>query len=311
MKSGQINGSVNELITHDGIFHPDEVLATAVLSDLFPEANIFRTRNPGMISAAPGRIVYDVGEAHDPERGLFDHHQTRAPVRPDGTPYSAFGLVWDSWGGSWLRETGVPEDLTAGTFALILDEIVVPTDLVDNGRLMPRASGPLGMTTLFEMIFDFHPRWERCDDSDLDEAFRAALSFAKGALSRRRDAIVARLEAEAFFMKEASRSRAIVLLPCPMPWHGAVGHPDAAQALIVVHPRQDGKWVLTAVSKASGSRDVRLDLPESWAGLTGADLQRVSGVDDAVFCHARRFMAVAASRNGALRMAEIAIRSAA
>ncbi len=40
----------------------------------------------------------------------------------------------------------------------------------------------------------------------------------------------------------------------------------------------------------------RKDLPEAWAGRADAELAEVTGVPDARFCHAGRFMAVAGSR---------------
>lgn len=61
------------------------------------------------------------------------------------------------------------------------------------------------------------------------------------------------------------------------------------------------------MSVEPGSYARRRDLPAAWAGLEGEALAAVTGVPDAVFCHRARFMAVAGSRVGALRMAELAL----
>ena len=53
-----------------------------------------------------------------------------------------------------------------------------------------------------------------------------------------------------------------------------------------------------------------MDLPEAWAGLSGDELREVTGVPDAVFCHKGRFIAVAESGEGALDLADAALRAA-
>jgi uncharacterized UPF0160 family protein len=53
----------------------------------------------------------------------------------------------------------------------------------------------------------------------------------------------------------------------------------------------------------------RKDLPSSWAGLRGAELAKVCGVDDAVFCHNARFIGGAQSLKGAMQMAALAVAS--
>ena len=59
--------------------------------------------------------------------------------------------------------------------------------------------------------------------------------------------------------------------------------------------------------KALGSFENRRDLPAAWGGLEGADLVAVTGVEDAVFCHAKRFLVVARSHHGITRLAELAL----
>ncbi|MDX6722703.1 MAG: hypothetical protein QOD73_1107, partial [Solirubrobacteraceae bacterium] len=65
-----------------------------------------------------------------------------------------------------------------------------------------------------------------------------------------------------------------------------------------------------AVPRELGSFDNRLSLPEAWAGLSGEALAEVTGVEDAVFCHVKRFLAVARTREGVARLAEQALREA-
>jgi len=82
--------------------------------------------------------------------------------------------------------------------------------------------------------------------------------------------------------------------------------PGAPEALFVIYPKRQG-FGLEAVPRELGSFDNRLDLPEAWAGLDGPDLASLTGVPDALFCHAKRFLAVARSREGVGALAEQAL----
>jgi uncharacterized UPF0160 family protein len=91
-----------------------------------------------------------------------------------------------------------------------------------------------------------------------------------------------------------------------MPWHEPVVT-GAPEALYVVAPKSDGTWGVQAVPRVLGQFANRKDLPAAWAGLQAAELSALTGVADARFCHTARFLAVAASREGALALAGLAL----
>ena len=70
-----------KIITHDGIFHADEVFAVALLNIFLVDSMsipVTRTRNPKLIEQAiddPNTFVLDVGGIFDQDRLAFDHHQ--------------------------------------------------------------------------------------------------------------------------------------------------------------------------------------------------------------------------------------------
>lgn len=76
------------LVTHSGGFHADELFSSVILTRLFPDAQLIRSRAPEWITPDADRIIYDVGGAYDAEAGIFDHHQRGAPLREDGQPLS-------------------------------------------------------------------------------------------------------------------------------------------------------------------------------------------------------------------------------
>ena len=53
----------------------------------------------------------------------------------------------------------------------------------------------------------------------------------------------------------------------------------------------------------------RKSFPVAWGGKIDKELQSVSGVLEAVFCHRGLFFAVAKSKEGAIKLAELALDS--
>jgi uncharacterized UPF0160 family protein len=82
--------------------------------------------------------------------------------------------------------------------------------------------------------------------------------------------------------------------------------PEAPDALFVIYPKRQG-FGLEAVPRELGAFENRRDLPAAWGGLEGAELIAVTGVPDALFCHGKRFLAVATSQAGIERLAELAL----
>jgi len=60
---------------------------------------------------------------------------------------------------------------------------------------------------------------------------------------------------------------------------------------------------------AAGAKEGRVQMPQAWAGLIEADLQKITGVADAVFCHPGRFICGARSLAGAQELAARALKS--
>jgi uncharacterized UPF0160 family protein len=250
-------------------------------------------------------IAWDVGAVHDPAAGRFDHHQRGAPVREDGLPYSAAGLVWRHHGEAAVRALLAPcgaADLAAAVAAEVDREVVRRIDEIDNGVGPPRDA--LGLASL---VGDLNPPWDSPalgDRQAEDGAFLRAADLAEGFLRRRVEAVRARLAAEALVLAAHARSAdpRVLELDRKLPWEGPV-FAHGLPVLYAVYPAPNGNWMVDAMPPEPGSFDQRLPLPEAWAGLREADLAAACGVPDAVFAHARRFVGAARSRQGAMEMA--------
>ncbi|MDL2402576.1 MYG1 family protein [Rhizobium mayense] len=299
------------LVTHSGGFHADELLSSVILTRLFPQARLIRSRESEWITAGTDRIIYDVGGAYDAAAQIFDHHQRGAPLREDGQPYSSFGLIWKHYGRDYLAASGLPAAHIEAVHASFDTSFVLPVDLVDNGVLSPSVAGPLAGFTLPALLETLKPVFDEVDPQAEDRGFQNALAIARSLVEAKIAQSAAKLRAEAIVLQaieDAGQGR-ILELPMGMPFRPAIVKAGADHLLFVVHPRAKD-WCVTGIRRADDVFALRADLPAAWAGLTNGDLEAACGIDGASFCHNGRFIAAAKTREAALAMAELAVREA-
>lgn len=278
-------------ITHGGVFHGDEVMATAILSALGPVSLNRTFRVPEGTKA----FVYDIGG------GSYDHHQRGGNgTRENGVPYSSAGLIWRDFGKKLLS--------CEQAWAFVDQELIQGIDAIDNG-VLPGVDYPAKPGTISDLISGFNPDW----DSEVkpDDAFLEAVNFAQGVLARAIASAESKARAKALVDEaiKASEGR-IIVLPQFAPWQEYVltsEDPKAIEALYVVFPSNRGGYNVQAIPDAVDSFGNRKPLPEAWRGLRDGDLQEASGVADATFTHPAGFIGGADSLNGALAMARRAI----
>jgi uncharacterized UPF0160 family protein len=281
-----------KVATHSGSFHADDVFAIAALSLLGEPVEVVRTRDAETMAACDVRI--DVGFAFDPATGDFDHHQRGgAGERANGIRYASFGLVW--------REHGAR--LCDGDEAVaerVDRSLVQAIDANDTGQAVaaPVLDGVRPMT-VSGVIGSLNPTWEEQLTPEEERArFDEATALAARVLEREIASAAAqqravRLVSDAIAGAGDPR---LIALDRDVPWKEVVVG-TAPDALFVVYPKRQG-WGLEAVPRVLGSFENRRDLPAAWAGLDGPELAALTGVEDALFCHAKRFLAVARSRAG-------------
>jgi uncharacterized UPF0160 family protein len=308
--------TVAPLVRHSGKFHCDEVFAYAVLRLALGlhepglDHILLRTRKSELIENAA--VVFDVGSVADAAANRFDHHQRGAPVRPDGTPYSAAGLIWQVYGERAVAAL-LPDsarDFAPAITAELDERLVKRIDEIDNGV---SATGPVVHDSLniAALIGEFNPTWDDPAGSGPtagDAAFLAASAFAETILRHRVDSLRARHLADAIVLEAHRRAEdpRILVLDRGMPWKNAV-FAHELPVIFAVSPASNGNWMLDTMPPEPGSFAQILPLPEDWAGLQGAELAAQTGVPDAVFVHLRRFVGAASSQAGAIAMARLAL----
>lgn len=285
------------IVTHSGAFHADDVFAVATLQLAFgvDEVTVIRSRDAAVIATAD--IVVDVGGVYDVAAQRFDHHQNGAPVRANGIPYAAFGLVWQTYGEQ------VGESLAVAT--ALEKKIVLAVDADDNGiTLTDVRDADIPPFELAQVIRSFVP--ERGSDANSDEAFFEAVVFVRGLLSRLIVKKTASLAMEAVVAANyaAAVDKRVLVFTESVSAGACIDYPDVMVVVMPDNPAINQNWLASTVRVAQDTFDARVYFPESWRGLRDAELAAVSGIPDAIFCHKAGFMFVAASREGAMMAAE-------
>ncbi|MBJ7537469.1 MYG1 family protein [Marinomonas transparens] len=285
---------VKVIATHNGNFHADDVFAVAALKSIFPSIELIRTRDLDVIATAD--IVLDVGGIYDAATDRFDHHQKGgAGARENGIPFSSFGLVWQKYG---LEICAGNQEVTHSLDKNLVSEI----DAIDCGHVEGVQTG----VSLSQTISMFNPTWQ--EEGDFDACFEEAVAFASRILNRFIAAASGGVNAKTIVANaiEKAADPKVIVLEQYTPWKTTVLR-LSQDALFMVYPSQTGQWRIQTVPVELGSFEDRKKLPAPWAGLSDKELQDVTGLDDAMFCHNGLFIAGCESFENTMKMAEMAL----
>lgn len=212
-------------------------------------------------------VVYDIGY------GKFDHHQKGGNgVRENGVPYAACGLIWKEFGHKIVADTRNPELV----WKLVDRDLIQGIDSVDNGT-MPKVDYPAQAMSLSSVISGFNPNWD--SNENPDEAF-------------------------------AKAEEHILVLDQFVPWQEYIfssTNSKADEIQFVVFPSNRGGYNWQCVPDGLGSFGQRKPVPEEWKGLNGSELQLVTGVRTASFCHPAGFIGGAETFTDAYALAKKAV----
>ena len=289
------------IVTHSGNFHADEIFAVAVLFLVLEKDNdisVVRSRDMEIIEKAD--YVLDVGRIYDESKNRFDHHQSGgAGKRDNGIPYASFGLIWKVYGKKLCGNYEV---------ALRIDKILIqPIDAVDNGIQFVETKIEGVYPYVIGDFFDaFKPSWKESSENK-DKIFINMVSYAKNLLQREIIKNNDKLEAQSIVEKiyNESEDKRLIILDTYLPHDEVLS--KFPEPLFVIFPRDNSYWAIQTIRNDRNSFIDRKSLPESWAGKIGEELEKITGVTGAVFCHNGRFMAVNKTKEGILQMAKIAL----
>lgn len=294
------------LVTHPGVFHGDDVAATAIwriaLSIWQPTATIdvFRTTEtcwdvlvrrgtnyrvdvPEMIAV----IQYDIGGKD------FDHHGTTDEFHPTtvGTDcevkYAAFGKIWRAIGKVLLWDT------SADAFER---QLVIPFDAQDTGAY----GNPLSL-----LISQFNPNWDDSQDAEYrNDQFNEVVDLVQRMFVQWFNREESTHKAEDMVRRFVAQSDdpKVLLMPTYVPT-GRLLVDEFPEVLLTVSPsiRDAGVWNLNCVRKNPDEFGNKINLPKRWLE---------NPPEGCTFCHKERFIAAFETQTDALNAAQLAIKEA-
>jgi uncharacterized UPF0160 family protein len=95
-----LSNNGQKILTHDGIFHADEVFSIALINFIYGDIEILRSRNREILrvgNSNPDIFVLDVGGIYNPDMLCFDHHQF-APESTESTVTLVFNFLFQDKG---------------------------------------------------------------------------------------------------------------------------------------------------------------------------------------------------------------------
>lgn len=284
------------VVTHNGDFHADDVFAVASLK-IFLKGNIkvFRTRDENLIKK--GDFVVDVGGIYDAKKKRFDHHQKEgAGKRKNKVPYASFGLVWKEYGEKISGSKKVSLEIE--------EKLVQSIDAHDNGLEIVKPINNFLPYTVSGLISIWNSAWDEKQSQDVQ--FKKAVDIAEKVLQREIVKINSKIKAEERVIRfyKQSKDKEIVVMDKYYPYESVLM--KFPEPKFVVYPK-DNFWRAKTIRKSNLSMESRKSFPKSWGGKMKEELAKISGVEDAVFCHRALFLASAKTKEGALSLAQKAL----
>jgi len=305
-----------KIAVHSGTFHADDVFSVACLTGLmeYSGAEIVRTRDPEVLAGCDIRV--DVGGELNPNAKTFDHHQRGgAGERANGIPYAGFGLIWDEFGRQLLKEQFpmiADEDLDE-VWEIVDERLVQQVDAGDCGFSLATEWAVEGCTpyTISHLISALNPSWngDQSPAAFARQFEHAVEGIARPALDIEIQRACDTVDANVLARKALAdaEDKRVVILERFHPW-GDVLIEETDEAQFVVFANPDGEWMVQAIPPEKGSFAQRTPLPASWAGKRGEELSALLDLPGSIFVHPGRFIGGHKTREGAIRMAEMALK---
>jgi uncharacterized UPF0160 family protein len=330
------------IAVHDGVMHADEVFAVATLKCVFDDVEVIRTRNEDLLAKQQFRV--DVGRKYNPDTYDFDHHQEDFDVRHEnpndkkyekGPKRSGFGLIWLNYGEKAVQNilnkepyTNSNEEVVAFIYKNIDNSLVAAIDAFDNGenKEFYLDTGAYKMPSVISHISALNPSAfeEDYDPNISDKNFQIGVDFAKQYLIRavlREYFVIASMDTVIEKVKEAAADGINwIIFNRFVPWYQAFKKcVDESKCIdFVIFKRDDNQWMMQPTyfnyhtdkerftpSMADGSRRrLKYPAPKNICGKVNEELQQITGIEDAIFCHTGGFIASAGSCKGALKLAK-------
>lgn len=194
-------------------------------------------------------------------------------------------------------------------FEIVEKRIVCHIDGMDNGQMTYKETFEDTVPLTIDNYFEMCKVAVSSKDSDIsktnkafDKEFFRLVPFMEVVLQNILTYAVykERDESQALKMYEKAKDKRVII--CDRFYYFNFAKFD--EPLLVVYPNPRGGWGAKNVRKGETDYDARFYFPEAWRGLTDADLEKVSGVSGANFCHNSGFLATASNKEAILELVQ-------
>lgn len=282
-----------KFITHSGVFHADDVFATAFLDLYFTNISVIRLDSVPL-NVGNDVIIYDIG------KGKFDHHQKEARIRDNGIKYSSFGLLFEEYGLSFLERLKIENK--EEVYDYLVKDFILSIDAIDNGEF-PSVTANYKVKTVSDIIKLYNPSYGSNDTSN--ENFVKAVNVAESIFSFELKNVCGKVKASKKVKELLKNNNSdILLLDEYLPYEEVILTGNYNTKL-VIYPSNRGGYCVKTVPISLEDKKSRVYFPLKWAGLVNEDLEKTSGIKDITFCHVNRFLVATKSLEAALKVASV------
>lgn len=271
-----------KVVTHNGIFHADEVFAIATLEIFMKQqAEVIRTRDNAIIAESQNNsdiFVLDLGLKFEPDSRNFDHHQ-------DGSMQATNLLILN-----YLRVEGLVEEQLAQELYPLFEGI---SNFDTNAQNILQAWDGFNSQAQYRMLSQVISGFNRNPFSaEQDIQFRKAVDFACEVLKNEIHLANERIKAQAIWeeREELNNGRVLVFGQfCPI-WKEKAKDSSVEFAVLPTSPTQ---WSILSIDSAKFPLPIEQDLKAMMSDST-----------QLVFAHAGRFTAGFKNSKAAIEVAE-------
>lgn len=319
------------IITHDGRFHADEVLACVVLKRMNPMSTIIRTRDLEVIHHYVQKqqiiAIVDVYGQYIPDKCYFDHHQRGFETYIDGVLCSSAGLVFKHFYFDILKAYNIETRNKARACREIYYKYFRAVDAIDNGvdirsvvAVKPNRNSfeyDLGLPEL--MTKGNEQRiYMRTISSMVAEygSFEEAFSFVNTDFNNFMNGIriwINKYDKVKEYLDNMmihnsvveDRYKKDILLTDGMDNIGNLVceiEKELGLDIKYIVDKQANTYKVYAVPECVGGFRTKRPLCEKWRGLRDDELCEVSEIEGCVFVHSTGFLGINSSLSGALKM---------
>ena len=214
-----------------------------------------------------------------------------------------------------IEEHGLTEKLSESSplIAELIDKIIMKLLDATNSGIKPDSH-------YMSFITAFLPVWYETDPN-FEDAFMEALDVTIKVLEKKINQAIAEVLASNTIEERIAQAKyhfgGILEIPSQtIPWLEILCKFNKDQVQnggpcinFVIFRYPAGGWAVQCVPPSLEQNfEQRIPFPKEWAGLKGADLVSISGVEGATRCHNFRFFAQATSREAVVKMCELAMK---